>query len=51
MLSRPGITRRCTASNHPEGNRYIERYHSSIARWIEEWSQNCLHRGLHGRKD
>ena len=29
-LNRLGITHRCTAYNHPEGNSYIERFHRSI---------------------
>jgi len=29
-LARLGITHRCTAYHHPEGNSYIERFHRSL---------------------
>ena len=55
-LGRLGITHRRTAYHHPEGNSYIERFHrsleeaqASIARWIEEYNHDRLHRGVRNR--
>ena len=39
MLSRPGISHRRTAFNHPEGNGLIERFHRSLKEeeiWLNE---------------
>ena len=55
-LGRLGITHRRTTYHHPEGNRYIERFHRSleegrawIARWIEEYNHDRPHRGVQNR--
>ena len=55
-LGRLGITHRRTTYHHPEGNRYIERFHrsleegrASIARWIEEYNHDRPHRGVQNR--